>query len=67
MRQELKDLTFSEHSEWFGLGPLAFAVLAGIRAIVADEPFSRWAWVAVAVVMLTICAVYVIWARKKRF
>ncbi|MFY1627496.1 MULTISPECIES: hypothetical protein [Micromonospora] len=66
MRQELKDLTFSDHSEWFGVGPLLFAVLAGIRAIVADEPFARWAWAAVAVIMLIICAVYVIWARKKR-
>ncbi|MEU7616808.1 hypothetical protein AB0B27_12010 [Micromonospora rifamycinica] len=66
MRQVLKDLTFSDHSEWFGLGPLLFAVLAGIRAIVADEPFARSAWTAIAVLMLIICAVYVIWARKKR-
>ncbi|MEU1394760.1 hypothetical protein ABZ403_01630 [Micromonospora zamorensis] len=58
MRQALKELTFSEHSEWFGLGPLALAILAGIRAIVADEPFARWAWTAIAV--------YVIWTRRKR-
>ena len=61
MRQALKGLTFSEYSEWFGLGPLALAVLAGIRAFVADEPFARWAWTAVAVLMLILCAVYVIW------
>ncbi|MCG5469937.1 hypothetical protein LADH09A_003876 [Micromonospora sp. LAH09] len=66
MRQALKDLTFSEHSEWFGLGPLAVAVLAGIRANVADEPFARWAWAAIAVLMLIACAVHVIWTRKRR-
>ena len=66
MRQALKDLTYSEHSEWFGLGPLAIAVLAGIRAIVSDEPFARWAWATIAAVMLIICAVYVIWSRRKR-
>lgn len=31
MRQALKDLTFSEHNEWFGLGPLALVLLAGVR------------------------------------
>ncbi|MBM7077907.1 MULTISPECIES: hypothetical protein [Micromonospora] len=66
MRQALKDLTYSEHSEWFGLGPLAFAVLAGIRAMMADEPFARWAWITIAVLMLILCAVYVIWTKKKR-
>ncbi|MEU7590357.1 hypothetical protein AB0A95_29200 [Micromonospora sp. NPDC049230] len=66
MRQALKDLTFSEHSEWFGLGPLAIAVLAGIRAFVADEHFARWAWTVIAVLMLIACAVYVIWTRKRR-
>ncbi|MEV0895233.1 hypothetical protein [Actinoplanes sp. NPDC049802] len=66
MRQELKDLTFSDHSEWFGLGPLVLAVLAGIRAFMADEPFARWAWTAVAGLMLGICAVYVIWSRRRR-
>ncbi|MEU5548135.1 hypothetical protein ABZ738_00010 [Micromonospora sp. NPDC047793] len=66
MRQAMKDLTLSEHSHWFGLGPLAFAVLAGIRALVADEPFARWAWTSIAVLMLILCAVYVIWAKKKR-
>lgn len=66
MRQALKELSFSEHSEWFGLGPLALAILAGIRAIVADEPFVRWAWTAIAVLMLIACAVYVIWTRRKR-
>ena len=66
MRQALKDLTFSEHSEWFGLGPLALAVLAGIRAFMADEPFARWMWAAIAALMLILCAVYVIWAKKKR-
>jgi hypothetical protein len=66
MRQALKDLTFSENSEWFGLGPLALAVLAGIRAFVTYEPFGRWAWTAIAALMLILCAVYVIWIRKKR-
>jgi hypothetical protein len=66
MRQALKDLTFSDHSEWFGLGPLALAVLAGIRAFMADDPFARWAWTAIAVLMLILCAVYVVWTRKKR-
>jgi hypothetical protein len=66
MRRALKDLTFSEHSEWFGLGPLVLAVLAGVRAFVADEPFARWAWTAIAVLMLILCAVYVVWTRKKR-
>ncbi|MEU7609523.1 hypothetical protein [Micromonospora sp. NPDC049204] len=66
MRQAWKDLTFSEHSEWFGLGPLALAVLAGIRAFVADEPFARWAWTAIAALMLVTCAVYVVWTTKKR-
>jgi Ca2+/Na+ antiporter len=66
MRQALKDLTVFEYSEWFGLGPLALAVLAGIRAFVADEPIARWAWTAIAVLMLILCAVYVIWTRKKR-
>ncbi|OJF15139.1 hypothetical protein [Couchioplanes caeruleus] len=66
MRQALKDLTVSDHSEWFGLGPLALAVVAGVRAFVADEPFARWAWTAIAVIMLILCAVYVIWTRKKR-
>lgn len=65
MRQTLKDLTFSEYSEWFGLGPLAFAVFAGIRAFVADESFARWTWTAIAVLMLILCAFYVIWTRKK--
>ena len=65
MRQSLKDQTFSEHSEWFGLGPLAFAVMAGIRAFMADGSFAQWAWTAVAAIMLIICAGYVIWARKK--
>ncbi|SCF45598.1 hypothetical protein GA0070216_11895 [Micromonospora matsumotoense] len=65
MRQALRDLTFSDHSEWFGLGPLLLAVLAGIRAFMADEPFARWGWTVVAVLMLIICAVYAIWARKK--
>ena len=63
MRQALRDLTFSE---WFGLGPLALAVLAGIRAFVADEPFARWTWTAIALLMLILCAVYVVWTRKKR-
>ncbi|GIF13947.1 hypothetical protein [Actinoplanes teichomyceticus] len=66
MRQALKDLAFSDHSEWFGLGPLALAVLAGIRAVLADQPFARWAWTAVAVLMLALCAVHMIWTRKKR-
>ncbi|WP_420118401.1 hypothetical protein [Micromonospora sp.] len=66
MRQALKDLTYSEHSEWFGLGPLALAVLAAIRAVMADEPFARWAWITIAVLMLILCAVYVIWTKKKR-
>ncbi|WP_305789679.1 hypothetical protein [Symbioplanes lichenis] len=65
MRQALRDLTFSEHSEWFGLGPPALAVLAGIRAVVAGESFARWAWTAVAVLMLILCAVHVIWARRR--
>ncbi|WP_433796636.1 hypothetical protein [Actinoplanes sp. CA-252034] len=64
MRQSLKDLTFSEHSEWFGLGPLALAVLAGIRALLADEPSARWVWAATAVLMLVLCAIYVVWARR---
>lgn len=62
----MKDLTWSEHSEWFGLGPLALAVLAGIRAVVADEPFDRWAWTTIAVLMLILCAGYVIWTKRKR-
>ncbi|MFF0155334.1 hypothetical protein [Micromonospora sp. NPDC005203] len=66
MRQALKDLTFSEHSEWFGLGPLALAVLAGIHAFVADEHFARWAWTTIAVLMLIACAAYLIWTRKRR-
>ncbi|MCO8273675.1 hypothetical protein M1L60_24060 [Actinoplanes sp. TRM 88003] len=67
MRQELKDLTFSDHSEWFGLGPLALAVFAGIRAFLADESFARGAWAAIAVLMLILCAVYVFWTwRRKR-
>ncbi|WP_327038003.1 hypothetical protein [Micromonospora maris] len=66
MRQLLKDLSFSDYSEWFGLGPLALAVLAGVRAIMADEPFARWAWTTVAVILLIICAGYLIWARRHR-
>jgi hypothetical protein len=66
MRQALKDLTLSEHSDWFGLGPLALAVLAGIRAVMADEPFARWAWSLIAVLMLVLCAVYAIWTKRKR-
>ena len=66
MWRALKDLTISEYSEWFGLGPLALAVLAGIRAFVADESFARWTWTTIAVLMLILCAVYVIWAKKKR-
>ena len=66
MRQALKDLTFADHSEWWGLGPLALALLAGIRAFVADEPFARGAWTAIAVLMLVLCAIYVIRTRKKR-
>ncbi|WFE66001.1 hypothetical protein [Micromonospora sp. WMMD714] len=66
MRRAMKDLTWSEHSEWFGLGPLALAVLAGIRALVADESFDRWAWATIAVLMLILCAVYVIWTTRKR-
>ncbi len=64
MRQTMKDLAFSERSEWFGLGPLALAVLAGIRALMADEPFARWAWSATAALMLIICVVYVLWTRR---
>ncbi|MBW4702625.1 hypothetical protein [Micromonospora sp. RL09-050-HVF-A] len=63
MRQAMKELTFSE---WYGLGPLALAVLAGIRAMVADEPFARWAWTSIVVLMLILCAGYVIWTRKQR-
>ncbi|MEV6709669.1 hypothetical protein [Micromonospora wenchangensis] len=66
MRQAIKDLTYSEHSEWFSLGPLAVAVLAGVRALVADGPFARWAWTTIAVLMLILCAVYVVWTKKKR-
>ncbi|MEU1884901.1 hypothetical protein [Micromonospora sp. WMMD987] len=66
MRRAIKDLTWSEHSEWFVLGPLALAVLAGVRAVVADESFDRWAWTTIAVLMLILCAVYVIWTTKKR-
>lgn len=29
MRQALKELTFSEHSEWFGLGPTGATPRAG--------------------------------------
>ncbi|MEU1755621.1 hypothetical protein ABZ436_23585 [Micromonospora matsumotoense] len=47
-------------------GSAAFAVLAGIRALVAGEPFARWAWTTIAVLMLILCAVYVIWTKKKR-
>ncbi|GAA4609062.1 hypothetical protein BJY16_007146 [Actinoplanes octamycinicus] len=66
MRQELKNLTFSEHSEWFGLGPLALAVLAGVRAFAADESFARWAWGIIAAGLLVACAVFVVWARRQR-
>jgi hypothetical protein len=66
MRQTLKELTFSEHSEWFGLGPLALAVLAGIRALLTDDPSARWVWSAIAVLMLVLCAVYVVWVRSRR-
>lgn len=66
MRQALKDLTFSEHSEWFGLGPLAIAVLAGVRAVLADEPFARWAWATVAALMMLLSVFYVLWARRRR-
>ena len=66
MRRALKDLTFSEHAEWFGLGPLAIAVLAGVRAVVADESFARWAWTTVAVVMVLLSALSVLWARRRR-
>ncbi|BEL05629.1 hypothetical protein Q0Z83_038200 [Actinoplanes sichuanensis] len=66
MRQSLTELTFSEHSEWFGLGPLVLAVLAGVRTFLADEPAERWAWGAVTVVMAILCAVYVVWARRRR-
>jgi hypothetical protein len=66
MRRALKDLTFSEHSEWFGLGPLAVAVLAGVRAVVADEPFARWAWTIVAVLMVLLSVFYLVWARRRR-
>ncbi|MGC5291077.1 hypothetical protein [Micromonospora sp. DT231] len=45
---------------------MALAVLAGIRAFVADEHFARWAWTAIAVLMLIACAVHVIWTRKRR-
>jgi hypothetical protein len=65
MWRALKDLTFAEHSEWFGLGPLALAVWAGIRAFMADESFARWAWTAIAVLMLIMCAFYVAWTRKQ--
>ena len=66
MRRELKDLTFSEHSEWFGLGPLALAVLAGVRAALADESFAHWAWTTVAVLMVLLSIFYVLWARRRR-
>ena len=66
MRRALQDLTFSEHSEWSGLGPLAIAVLAGVRAVVADESFARWAWTTVAVLMVLPCVFFVLWARRRR-
>ncbi|GID49388.1 hypothetical protein Aca07nite_66630 [Actinoplanes capillaceus] len=66
MRQSLKDLAISEHSDWFGLGPLALAALAGVRAFLADEPFARWAWTTVAVVMLMLCGAYLIWRSARR-
>ncbi|GGN51298.1 membrane protein implicated in regulation of membrane protease activity [Actinoplanes campanulatus] len=66
MRQSLKDLALSDHSGWFGLGPLVLAALAGIRAFLADEPFARWTWTAVATLMLAICGVYVIWTSARR-
>lgn len=65
MRQALKNLTYSEHSEWFGLGPLALAVLAGIRALMAEESFGRGVWTAIALLMLLLCAIYVIWTRRR--
>jgi hypothetical protein len=40
--------------------------MRGIRAFVADESLARWAWTAIAALMLIICAVYVVWARKQR-
>ncbi|GAA4954002.1 hypothetical protein [Actinoplanes utahensis] len=66
MRQALKDLTFTEHSEWFGLGPLALAVPAGVRAFLTDDSFARAVWIAISAVLLTLCAVYVIWSRRTR-
>ena len=66
MRKALKDLTLAEHSEWFGLGPLALAVLAGLRALVSDDPFARGVWLAVAAIMLIICATVVLLARRNR-
>ncbi|MBG0564493.1 hypothetical protein [Actinoplanes aureus] len=33
--------------------------------VMTDGPFARWAWTAIAVLMLILCAVYVLWTRKK--
>lgn len=66
MRRELRELVHTEHSEWFGLGPLVLAVLAGVRAFLTDDPFARGVWFAVSAVLLIVCAVYVIWTVRRR-
>ncbi|MEV4282206.1 hypothetical protein [Actinoplanes xinjiangensis] len=60
----LRDLTLPDLA--LTGGPLILAVLAFVRAARVDAAFDRWAWIAVALVMLAVCAGYLIWVWRNR-
>ncbi|WP_328459930.1 hypothetical protein OHA21_28440 [Actinoplanes sp. NBC_00393] len=60
----LRDLTLSDLT--FGGGPLILALLGFLQAARADEPYARWSWTACAVIMLAVCAAYLIWVWRRR-
>ncbi|WP_067508183.1 hypothetical protein [Actinoplanes sp. TFC3] len=63
MRQEFNNLTYNE---WYGLGPLGLAGVAGFRAFMADDSFARWAWGGLAVLMAIVSVGFVVWVRSSR-
>ncbi|GLY07537.1 MULTISPECIES: hypothetical protein [Actinoplanes] len=59
----LRDLTINDLTV---AGPLVIAVLSVVRAIRADDAFTRWSWAAVAAVMVVVCVGYLIGVARNR-
>ncbi|MEU4426367.1 hypothetical protein AB0F81_37570 [Actinoplanes sp. NPDC024001] len=60
----VRDLTLSDLT--FGGGPLLLAVLAFVKAARVDDAYARWSWIACAVIMLVVCAAYLIGVWRRR-